>query len=128
MKVLLDTCSFIWLLSGSSSLSDTARRCIQDMQGPLFLSVVSMWEVALKYYAGKLSFPAHPGIFIPETCKERAISMVSLMPEEVFALEGLPVIHRDPFDRMLVSQARMRGMTILTPDRNIQRYPVETMW
>ena len=89
---------------------------------------MSVWEIALKHGTGKLPLPKSPAAFIALARDRAGIASIGLNEDAIFALAGLPSIHTDPFDRMLVCQAQIERMTILTPDPKIRRYPVATEW
>jgi PIN domain nuclease of toxin-antitoxin system len=128
MRLLLDTCTFLWTLSGGPELPPHIAAMVRDAENDVFLSAASAWEIALKHAAGKLILPADPSRFVPAMRAERGI--VSLAVDEEAALHALrlPLLHRDPFDRLLVSQAIVHGLTILTPDPVVARSPARTLW
>ncbi len=126
--LLLDTCTFLWLIWRSKELSQTAIDQVEDPQANVFLSTVSSWEISLKYDLGKLDLPGDPHAVIPRSCEALAVDTLPLTQEPTLHLTKLPQIHSDPFDRMLVAQAIVAGMTLLTPDPDIQKYPVVTLW
>lgn len=128
MRLLLDTCTFLWLISDDDSLSQAARELFQNPQNKVFLSAVSVWEITVKYQLGKLPLPQHPRHYIPQQRKQHQIESLSLHEEAIQHLANLPDIHRDPFDRMLICQAVEEGMILLTPDPLIQQYPVKVIW
>lgn len=129
MRLLLDTCTFLWIVSGSSSrLSKNARHQFSDPTNEVLLSAVSAWEIALKYSLGMLRMPAAPIQFIPAQREAHGIAALPLTEEEVLYLPKLPKLHRDPFDRMLICQALVNGLTILTPDELISQYPTRVLW
>lgn len=128
MKYLLDTCTFLWIAGGSARLSDHARSVYLDPENDVYLSVVSVWEIALKHGTGKLPLPAGPETFVRQARDREGIGAIGLDERAVFALARLPRIHSDPFDRMIVCQAQTGRMTILTRDPEIRRYPVATEW
>ncbi len=128
MKVLLDTAPLLWLASAPDRLSDAALRLILDADNKLFLSAVSAWEIALKVSLGKLALPDRPDRFIPEIREFYAMESLSLDEESTLQIDRLPKIHRDPFDRMLLCQAIVHGLAIVTPDRVLHEYPVRTIW
>jgi len=92
------------------------------------LSVVSAWEIAVKHASGRLPLPEHPGRLVPEERERRGIASLAFDEESALHVTRLPALHRDPFDRMLVSQAIVHGMTIVTPDPRIAVYPARTLW
>ena len=128
MKILLDTCTFLWIVAGSNQLSQEASEAFQDPENQVFLSPVSAWELSLKFSLGKLPLPKPPSHFVPEQREKHLISPLVLNEDSVLMLANLPQIHRDPFDRMLICQALFEGMTLLSPDADIVRYPVRTLW
>jgi PIN domain nuclease of toxin-antitoxin system len=115
-------------LSGSSELSDRAKREFQDPTHQIFLSSVSAWEITVKYMLGKLPLPQPPRRFVPAQRALHRIEALDLDEEAVLTLERLPALHKDPFDRMLVCQAIAGGMTILSPDPLVTQYPVSNLW
>lgn len=128
MTVLLDTCSFLWLLLDAPRLSANAREIFADPDNRVFLSAVSAWEIAIKHAAGRLFLPRAPAKFIPA---RRLVYRIESLPlDEAAALHAarLPRLHGDPFDRMLVCQAIVHGLAILTPDESIAQYPVRVVW
>ncbi len=128
MKVLLDTCTFIWLMAESKQVSDTAQRFFSDPDNEVFLSVVSSWEMTVKYAVGRLKLPYAPGKLIPADRKRYGVKSLPLDEESALYVARLPRLHSDPFDRMLICQSIVHGMTILTPDEAIAQYPVRTLW
>ncbi|QTR51640.1 type II toxin-antitoxin system VapC family toxin [Candidatus Thiothrix anitrata] len=128
MRLLLDTCTFLWLITDDNSLSQQARDVFQDPHNEVFLSAVSLWEITVKYQLGKLPLPEHPRHYIPRKRQQHQIESLSLHEDAIQHLANLPDIHRDPFDRMLICQAIQEGMAVLTPDPLILQYPVNTIW
>jgi PIN domain nuclease of toxin-antitoxin system len=128
MIVLLDTCSFLWFTLNAPELSERARGIFQDAENDVYLSVVSSWEICAKFSSGRLHLPEAPGKFIAQRRRSKHIDVLPLDEQAVFQEPKLPRIHSDPFDRMLVCQALINGMTILTPDEHIAQYPVRTVW
>lgn len=128
MNILLDTCTFLWICTEDDSLSAPAKAAFKDPENEIFLSAASSWEIAVKFLKKKLPLPEPPERFV-QTRRERH-SIEALPIEEAAAtyVYRLPEYHRDPFDRMLVSQAVVHGMTILTPDPAILLYPVSSLW
>lgn len=128
MKILLDTCTFLWIISDAPELSDHARTLFIDPANEAYLSAVSTWEIAIKNVLGRLPLPAPPERFIPDQREKHHISALSLDEEDTLYLTRLPSYHKDPFDRMLICQAITHGLVILTPDESILQYPVKTAW
>lgn len=128
MKVLLDTCTFLWVCAGAAELSPAAKRLFADPANEMFLSAVSAWEIAVKHALGRLPLPDPPERFVPQQRALHAIEPLPLDEGAVLQLGKLPSRHRDPFDRMLVCQAVAHGLVVLTPDPLIEQYPVRTHW
>jgi PIN domain nuclease of toxin-antitoxin system len=128
LRVLLDTCTFLWLVSGASELSETARRTFRDTGNEVFLSAVSVWEIAVKHALGRLPLPEEPAALVPHWRSAHGIEPLAVDETAVLHLTGIPPLHRDPFDRMLVCQAIAGGLVILTPDREVAAYPIRTLW
>jgi PIN domain nuclease of toxin-antitoxin system len=128
LRILLDTSTFLWIITAEQKLSSSAREFFVDPLNEVFLSSVSSWEIVVKYTLGRLPLPEPPEAFIPTQRELHKIEKLSLEEDAAFHLVKLPDYHKDPFDRMLVCQAIVHGMTILTPDEAIRRYPARTTW
>jgi PIN domain nuclease of toxin-antitoxin system len=128
MRILLDTVTFLWTVSDAPDLSEEARSLFVDPDNEIYLSSVSAWEIVVKHSLGKLPLPETPEKFIPTQRKQHGIDALSLDEETTLYLTRLPVLHKDPFDRMLVCQAVVQHLVILTPDELITQYPVRTIW
>src|ERR1700729_4128899 len=110
MRILLDTCEFLWLVAGDSKLSPHVAAAVRDPKNAVFLSVISFWEISLKHSLGKLPLPQPPAQFVPQQRDMHLIAPLVLDEAAVAQLSGLPALHRDPFDRMLVCQAKAHGL------------------
>jgi PIN domain nuclease of toxin-antitoxin system len=128
VRLLLDTCTFLWTIEGGGALSTVARQALIDPANEVYLSAVSDWEIVVKHALGKLSLPEPPERYVPAQRQLRGIERCPLDEEASLHLHRLPPIHRDPFDRMLICQALTGGLTLVTPDEFISRYPVRTLW
>jgi PIN domain nuclease of toxin-antitoxin system len=128
VKLLLDTCTFLWLASDTGRVSQRARQLFEDPANDAYFSSVSGWEIAVKYGLGQLKLPQPPDRLVPSQREQRGITALPLDEESVLSVHRLPQLHRDPFDRMLICQAIVHGMAILTPDPLIAQYPVRTLW
>ena len=128
MRVLLDTCTFLWLAEGDSSLSRQAMEAIVDPTNDLYLSPTSVWEIVIKEALGRLVLKLPADRYVPEQRRLHRIDTLPVTEEAALQLGRLPPHHRDPFDRLLVAQAVAEGCTIATPDPLIRRYPVATVW
>jgi PIN domain nuclease of toxin-antitoxin system len=128
MKILLDTCTFLWIITDDPKLSLQATKLFVDPANEVYLSVASTWEIAVKYMRGKLSLPKPPEKYIPAKRKQHDIDSLPLDEEATLYLAKLPDLHKDPFDRILICQAIVSGLIILTPDELISQYPLRSMW
>lgn len=128
MKILLDTCTFLWLASGDDRLSSTVKNLVTLQENKVLLSTISAWEVVIKYKSKKLHLPSEPNIFIKEAMEQLSLEVLDLKLEHVLRLSYLPTIHKDPFDRALSAQCIEEQITILTPDPIIAQYGARTMW
>ncbi len=127
MKLLLDTCTFLWL-AGGGTLSPRAAAAVRDQANDVFLSAASVWEIVVKHRRGRLPLPEAPEQFVRSRREARGV--VPLPFDEEAAVQGarLPELHRDPFDRMLIAQAIALGLAIVTPDPLVMQYPIRTIW
>jgi PIN domain nuclease of toxin-antitoxin system len=130
VRLLLDSCAFLWLIWDEAELSANARAAIADPDNEVFLSSASLWEITVKHLSGRLVLrrPVDPTRFYVEQRIAHGIDSLPVDEEALAHLPKLPHLHRDPFDRMLVCQAIAHGLTLVTPDEAIRRYPVRTMW
>lgn len=125
MKYLLDTSVFLWSLGAEHKLNRTAKRLLSSSAPELYLSAASSWEIAIKFAFGALALPKPPSQFVPN-----AIGLLALRSLDVTHLHSLvagelPPHHRDPFDRMLIAQARLENLVLLTSDRTLLKYEVK---
>lgn len=124
MKLLLDTPIFLWYVTADLRLPMLFRDAIREPKNEVFLSVASLWEITVKYNLGKLPLPQSPEIYIPNERRRHQIKSLSLHENAVKELIGLPSLHRDPFDRILICQTLANDLTIVTADPQIQKYNV----
>ncbi|HET9126292.1 MAG TPA: type II toxin-antitoxin system VapC family toxin [Solirubrobacteraceae bacterium] len=122
MRLLLDTHVVLWQLGGSRSIGSVAQQEIRDADEILF-SVVSFAEIGVKAAIGKLSVPAD----LREHIVQAGVQILGLAPDHGLAVARLPVHHRDPFDRLLIAQARAERLTVMTSDARIPAYDVRTV-
>ena len=127
MRVLLDTHCFLWMQAALRKLSPAARAIVEDVDNELLLSAASSWEIAVKYALGKLPLPLPTLEYVPS--RMAASGVVGLPVEHAHALQVsvLPPHHRDPFDRLLVAQAIVERIPILTADAQLAAYDVELL-
>lgn len=124
MRILLDTCTFLWITLDDSLLSSQARERFLDPENEVFLSAASAWEISIKYTLGRLPLPEPPDRFVPDQRRRHGIHPLALDEEATLREHHLPKLHKDPFDRILICQALAYGLIILTPDPLIRQYPV----
>ncbi len=127
MRLLLDTHTIIWYIEQCHLLSATASEAIKNPNNEIFISVVSIWELSIKASLGKLMLPKTLREIVAELWNSGA-TFIQISTEHAMATETLPWHHRDPFDRMLVAQAQLEGLTIVTVDPLIQQYDVMKIW
>ncbi len=128
MRVLLDTHAFLWLVTDDPQLSQTAKEVFLEGQNELLLSAVSGFEIAVKYSLGKLSLKETPATFIKNRVQANALTPFPLTVEHAVQLQNMPFHHRDPFDRLLVAQALIENIPILSADTVLSAYSVSRIW
>ena len=127
--ILLDTCTLLWLVLDQSGLSQRAKDRLRQHAGTLHVSAVSAFEIGQKAASGKLRLKLKPAIWFPRACELHGLEVLPLTAEAALAAAALPVLHKDPFDRLLIATALSRHFTILTPDEKIRQYPkLKTVW
>lgn len=127
MRFLLDTHTVIWYVEDDAKIPAKAKKAMEDADSELFVSVVSLWELAIKVSLGKLKLPM-PVRDIAEELRENKASFIPISEEHALATERLPWHHRDPFDRMLAAQARHEGLTLVSVDEIFDQYDVARIW
>ena len=128
MKALLDTHVFLWWITDDQRLSSRVREIIADGTNEILFSAASGWEIAIKTRLGRLQLPDDPKILIPEQLELNAIEVLPVQIGHALHVYQLPSHHRDPFDHLLIAQAQLEKLPILTADPQISRYPVEIIW
>jgi PIN domain nuclease of toxin-antitoxin system len=126
--VLLDTHVFLWWNENSAELSKRAWRILADPANSLILSVASAWEIAIKTQSGKLRLPEDPADYVRTRTAHYGMEILPIHLEHALALHTLPLLHRDPFDRILIVQSQIENLAILTADAAIQAYAVDSIW
>jgi PIN domain nuclease of toxin-antitoxin system len=127
MKYLLDTHTFIWWHDNPDLLSEKVLRICEDVNNELFLSLVSIWEIQIKLQLNKLKLVNSLAAML-ETEKNNAIEILPISLKAVMGLEGMPLHHKDPFDRLLIAQAVADDLVLLSIDENFANYPVKCLW
>lgn len=128
MKLLLDTHVFLWWNEGSPRLSKRASGLLADPENTLLLSAASVWEIVLKVRTGKLQLPSAARDYVPARMAHYGIEPLPITLAHVLASEPLPFHHRDPFDRILVAQAQVERLPLITQDPLVRQYSVKTIW
>lgn len=123
-RLLVDTHAVLWWLSDSKDLSATARSEIAEPASEMLVSVASAWEIAIKRALGKLRAPDA----MPAAIEAAGFSWLAIAPGHAWAVSELPDHHRDPFDRLLIAQARAEDLPVLTADRRFRPYGIEVVW
>jgi PIN domain nuclease of toxin-antitoxin system len=126
VKLLLDTHVFLWLQTAPERLGPQLR-LVQDAATGLLVSAASSWEIAIKYRLGRLPLPEPPEHYVPSRLRAVGAEPLAIEHAHALAVSSLPPLHRDPFDRLLIAQARHLGIPIMTADQQITRYPVEVI-
>ncbi len=128
LKLLLDSQVFLWAIDQPGMLSKKAKKALLDEGNELYVSVASIWEIRLKVQAGKLKLPKGPEYLESNL---RKLGVKAYLPVELFHIyqtDQLEMIHKDPFDRLLVAQAMVEGMTLVSKDAAIAKYGVKVLW
>jgi len=128
MRLLLDTCVFIWLTSEPSRISDNAAAVLNDADNELMLSHVSVWEICLKAGAGKLTLPDETDRWISDQVAAWNLTELEIDYQSLTGTLRLPDHHRDPFDRLLISQADVHSLSMVSPDPWIAKYTADLVW
>jgi PIN domain nuclease of toxin-antitoxin system len=128
VRLLLDTHTFLWLLSAPEKLSPKALAACRARENALFMSVVNVWEIQIKRQLDKLAFDLVLKDVLDEWQATNDVGMLPVELRHVLALDDLPRYHSDPFDRLLVAQAIVEGMHLVSKDSRIHEYPVPVCW
>ncbi len=128
MRALLDTHTFLWWNTGDPQLSERAREVIADGRNEVLLSAASAWEIAIKCARGRLALPEAPGRYVATRMALHHIGPLPVQVAHALHVFGLPPIHQDPFDRLLVAQSQLEGLPVLTSDPQFARYNVSIVW
>lgn len=128
MRSLLDTHTFLWFITRDTRLSVTARGVIEARESEILLSIASVWEIAIKTGLGRLPLPSPVRTFVPQQMVENKIGLLPIALDHALEAGNLPPHHRDPFDRMLVVQARMEELPIISADSELDRYGIHRVW
>ena len=127
MRLLLDSHTFLWWVKDDPSLKRRARAAIADVDNECFLSHASIWEMAIKASLGKLKLPSTIERFVVEHCETNSFHLLPITLAHIASVQHLPLHHRDPFDRLLVAQARYEAMTLVSRDASLKAYDVSVI-
>ena len=127
MRLLLDTHAFLWAAADPERLARPARAAIEDAGNDVYVSAAVAWEIAVKASLGKVTLPGDPSSWFPARVRSLGFQPLPILPEHALALNALPAHHRDPFDRLLVAQAQLEGLYLVTRDPNIRKYSVQIL-
>jgi PIN domain nuclease of toxin-antitoxin system len=127
MKLLIDTQCWLWWFAQPDRLKQSTIDLIADEDNELWFSVASAWEMGIKAAMDKLPLPEPIDLYVDNTVGELGAKLLDINVRHAYVAAGLPLHHRDPFDRMLIAQAWVEGMVIITADRTFELYEVETM-
>jgi len=127
VSILLDTHVFIWAAGKSHQLKPSVRALLQDPEEKIFLSSISAAEIAIKWSRGRLRLPKEPILFINEFLAESNISQLAVTTCDACAVGDLPYHHKDPFDRILIAQAKTNGLRLMTADSVLEKYDVDVI-
>lgn len=128
MRLLLDTHTFLWFIGASSRLSNPARQAIEEPDNQSFLSVASLWEVAIKISLGKLKLAQPYETLIPQQLAINGIRLLDISIEHTSLLTVLPFHHRDPFDRLLIAQSKIESLPVVGSDSIFDAYGIKRVW
>ena len=128
MRYLLDTHALLWFISEDQKLSDRAHQLILDSNSEIFLSIASLWEIAIKVNIGKLALDKPFNQLFPDEIDSHGIEILDITIDSLVQLTALPPHHRDPFDRLIIAQALVENFPIISVDRNFDPYNVVREW
>ena len=128
MKVLLDTHTFLWWITDDPKLSLRVRGIISEGENEIFISAATGWEIAIKSQIGRLKLPDEPQRFILEQMKINGMKSLPIEMRHALHVSTLPTYHQDPFDRILIAQAQMEDLPVLSADPEIRKYEVTIIW
>jgi PIN domain nuclease of toxin-antitoxin system len=128
LRVLLDTHCWLWLVGEPHRLSEASRQMLSDPESELLLSAASAWEIAIKFALGRLRLPQAPSVLVARWMEEDRVGALPIAHAHALRAGELPAHHGDPFDRLLVAQAQIEGLTLLTADRELAKYDIRLHW
>lgn len=128
MRLLLDTHCWLWMETAPERFSARCRKLLVNPETELLLSAASSWELAIKYALGKLPLPQPPAVYVPSRMQRSGVSALPVQHAHALRVAALPPHHRDPFDRLLIAQAELEKLPLLTVDDAFRPYDVDIVW
>jgi PIN domain nuclease of toxin-antitoxin system len=128
MKYLLDTMVWLWSVGPAQTIGTAGLEILASAQTEVYLSAASSWEIAIKTRLGKFQLPEAPGHYVPKRLAEQGIRSLPINQDHSLRAYDLPSHHSDPFDRIIIAQAIVEEMTVLTSDRVFEKYPIDVIW
>ncbi|MGB7067925.1 MAG: type II toxin-antitoxin system VapC family toxin [Pyrinomonadaceae bacterium] len=128
MSFLLDTHVFLWALNDRHRLSSSVVNILTNPQEAMFFSAASSWEIAIKWSKGHIKLPDNPSVSIPDATTTAGLTQLPITLRDSCHVADLPFHHRDPFDRLLIAQAMLKGLTIITADPIFKKYDIDLFW
>jgi PIN domain nuclease of toxin-antitoxin system len=127
VRLLLDTHAFLWAAADPDQLRPNARAAIEDSANEGLVSAGVAWEISIKVALGKLTVPADPAVWFPARVSSLGFQALDISAAHALAVGGPPDVHRDPFDRIMIAQAQIEGLTFVTRDPENQKYPINVL-
>jgi PIN domain nuclease of toxin-antitoxin system len=127
VRLLLDTHAFLWSAADPDQFRSNARAAIEDSANEVLVSAAVAWEISIKVALGKLAVPADPAVWFPARVRSLGFQALDISAAHALAVGGLPDVHRDLFDRIMIAQAQIEGLTLVTRDPENQKYPVNVL-
>lgn len=128
MRYLIDTVVWLWSVGEVGRLNQAARNVLASPEHDLYFSAASVWEIAIKTSIGRMDLKGPPRVVIPRETDRQGLRPLPVTYAHALAVHDLPLHHGDPFDRLLVAQARCEGLALITADRELRKYSVEILW
>ena len=128
MRLLLDTCTFLWITATPARIPERVVDIFRQPGNNIFLSVSSAWEISIKYKIQRLNLKTKPDLYIPDCVMQYDLKLLNIELTHVTTAGALPLHHNDPFDRLLIAQAQLENLVIVTPDEAFAAYEVEKLW
>lgn len=128
MRYLLDTHTFLWFINNDPNLSQNARGLIVDADNELWVSIGSIWEMAIKVSSGKLNLPSPYAEFVDQQLRLNDFELLNIIVQHLGALITMPFHHKDPFDRLLIAQAKVEDVPIISRDVQFDAYGIKRVW